>query len=39
MGSLVGSTTTDGKMLWIPGVLLITQTSPPCRSVAYCKLW
>lgn len=39
MGSLVPSSTSDGKMLWIPGVLLITQTFPSCQSVANCKLW
>lgn len=37
-GSLVASSATDGKTLWIPGVPLITQTHPR-QSVAYCTLW
>uniref|UniRef100_A0A8C4NZR8 Nuclear receptor corepressor 2 n=1 Tax=Dicentrarchus labrax TaxID=13489 RepID=A0A8C4NZR8_DICLA len=34
-GSLVASSATDGKTLWIPGSPLITQTLPR-QSVAYC---
>lgn len=39
MGSLVASSATNGKTLWIPGVPPHHPDPLPRQSVAYCTLW